>query len=371
MKKILIIVFLLAGFVACEHQNQFDPQPTTAPKQATEVTDDVIGEIITKAAQRDLPIVGIKANASGPASMPTGTTSNESVVPTNAIDFQPNAGVIWKDLATGNTHLLALQLPGIPGSRQVKWASLGTGWGGATHMIINPNGFYVVWNNAIYKASKTKPDSWSLALPNNGEPIRAIESDPASGGNGYLVRGNSFYRYKTSFDNTFNLVAITPSPSISSIPYTQEMAYVSTGDFDWDLLIKTSLPSPNRLIKYFYNVNNNVLGWKKLLSYQVPGLSAGRMVGNQVTKLVYETRPNDPSRVFTINPIDGSSSLFSTEYFTPQSAPLVVNNGYIWIMGDTLQQLMTLGSAKGQAAYRESGWYGIQVACAAPFAVFN
>jgi hypothetical protein len=50
---------------------------------------------------------------------------------------------------------------------------------------------------------------------------------------------------------------------------------------------------------------------------------------------------------------------------------LVVNNGYVWIMSNTLHQVMTLGSQKGKSAYSEFGWNGIQMACADPTLVIN
>jgi hypothetical protein len=354
MKKILLIASLAVSFMACEQDEKI--VATQQPES---------GVLKRSSSRNELPL-----NAVGPAAHPAGTVSFEP--PANArvadISFIPNAGVI-KTEADGQTHLEVLQLPGIPGSRQVKWQSLSTGWEGSTDMILNPNGFYVVWNNSVYKVPKTKLNSWSLVLPNNGETIRAIESDPASGGNGYLVRGNTFYRFKTSFDNSFKLTAIASDfPNISS---TEEMAYASTGDFDWDLLIKTGSHNPHRMIRYFFRQHPLNLAWSTLDFYQVPVFVSGRMVGNSASRLVYETRSSHPSRVFTINPHDGGTALFSTAPFAPQSAPLVVNNGYVWIMGNTLSQLMTFGSQKGNSAYNEWGWDGITVACAAPFEVFN
>jgi hypothetical protein len=357
MKKILIALFLMTGLIACEQQ--LDPAPNSNPEQALPATDNIAGNLVTKTAPGIFPAEGIRANASGPAAM--GKNISQSLPGPNAvaaITFIPNAGAIWRDPATGLTHLYALQLPGIPGSRIVKKASLGTGWEGSEFMTMDRENFYVVWGDAVYKAPKSAPDSWSLIVPNNGEDLKGIvgfqsNSTPSIGF--YLIRGNCMTAVNASGNFT------TFFGCNEAFAGNKRMAYFKS----------TSNGGANFLFRQFsdktWYLSNpeGVITWNNLSNLSPTGMF--EMVGNPVTNRFYKSKEIGNMRIDEINPGgEGSEPHFCGIDYAPSTSSLVVNNGYLWIMSNTLHQVMTLGSQKGKSAYSEPGMNGIQMACADP-----
>jgi hypothetical protein len=348
MKKILIAIFLLAGFAACE-QNE-----TVVDSQQHQ----------DKVLQRSTPIDDTNEKATGPAAHPPSTVSFEPAPSARVADisFIPNAGVI-KVEADGQTHLEALQLPGVPGSRQVIWQSLGTGWQGSQYITMDALNFYVVWGNGVYKIPKTKPNSWSLIVPNNGEDIKGIEGFQTNGTAStgfYLVRGNCM----NAVDASGNFLVF----------YGCNEAFAS-----------------NKCMAYFKNTNNGgfnflfrefsnktwhftnpqgVSTWNNLSNIQQTGMID--MVGNPTNNRFYKSKKIGSMRIDEINPAgEGSEIHFCGIDYAPSTSSLVVNNGYLWIMSNTLHQVMIFGSLKGQAEYSETGWDGILLACAVPDLVIN
>jgi hypothetical protein len=365
MKKTLIILFLMAGLVACEQQ--FDPAPDSNPQQVLSATDDVAGELVTKTADRIFPAEGIRAIASGPAAMQQGVERlSEQKVDASSLWFEPNAGAIWKEPTTGLTHLLALQLPAVPGSRPVEWASLGTGWQNSESIAMDRENFYVVWNDGVYKISKKVPNNWSLIIPGNGENIMGLMNYSAiipNNRGAYMTRGGKLY-------------AFTDSGLTSEVfPRNEEVI----GNSFW----MTSLKHPDGSLSLYFRpsggvssgkmVRSNIFtSWTALGNYNFAGgILPLSVTGNPMTNLLYEARTGSLSKIVSINPYTGNVNSFSSMEFSPSWSSLVVNNGYVWIMSNTLHQVMTLGSQKGKSAYSEFGWNGIQMACADPTLVIN
>jgi hypothetical protein len=372
MKKILIAISLLVGFAACEHQSQLDPQPTTIAEQEPVATDDATGKLITKTVQRDFPVRSTSTIAGGPAHLSEGTErSSANVNATPPIWFEPNAGAIWKDPATGLTHLMALQLPGRkePTEEELLKASLGTGWEGSEFITMDRENFYVVWGDAVYKNPKRTPGEWTLIVPYNGEDIKgiaAIQSNNSSGAGFYLVRGNCMTTVN-KFGN-FSSLVMGCSNAINS---TKRMAYFRS----------TTLPDPiggfNFLFRefsdktWYFSNPDGFFQWTHL--FELPKNAMREMVGNPMSNKFYMSY--ESFGVMRIDEIDprgnGFPSLFGGFNYSPSTASLVVNNGYVWIMGNTLRRVVTFGEFKGTLSIDFGGWNGIQIACADPTLVFN
>ena len=96
------------------------------------------------------------------------------------------------------------------------------------------------------------------------------------------------------------------------------------------------------------------------------------MTANPVTKYIYlsyiSTVTNKPS-VQHASVVMGNATPFSSQSFS-SGAPLVTNNGFVWIMGSTFYKLRTLGSLAGTAEHAEYGWDGVLLGCADPGLVF-
>jgi hypothetical protein len=353
MRKIAIIGLFLTGILSCD--------------QETVITDARQQE--GKMLQRSIPQHDLPSVPSGPNSIPRGTSRSglHEAGNTKALQlaFIPNAGAIWTDPSTGQTHLLAMQLPGIPGSRPVAWQSLGTGWEGSEFMTMDRENFYVVWGEEVYRVPKSTPDTWTLIIPNNGEDIKGIvghQTNSTVALGGHLARGSNLY--------TFNAAGgLTPQlPNTGVVSNTTHMAgyrYTSTGAIAMFFKMNTSGALWN-----FTNHPDGIVHWDKLSS--APQTTLINIVGNPMTELVYKSIKLGGSRIETINPAnDGAEEHFSLLPFTPVTAPLAVNNGYLWVMGDQLHQVMTLGQQKGKSAYSEGGWNGVLLGCADATLVFN
>jgi hypothetical protein len=353
MRKIAIIGLFLTGILSCEQEKVI----TDLPQQEGKVMHRSI-------PQDDLPAV-----PNGPNSVSRGTTHSQSQEAGNAralqLAFIPNAGAIWTDPSTGKTHLLAMQLPGIPGSRQVAWQSLGTGWEGSEFMTMDRENFYVVWGEEVYRVPKSTPDTWTLIIPNNGEDIKGIvghQTNSTIAIGGHLARGGNLYTFNAAGVLTLQL----QNPGVvSNTTHMAGYRYTSNGAKAMFFKMNTSGALWN-----FTNHPEGIVHWDKLSS--APQTTLINMVGNPMTELVYKSKKLGGSRIDTINPAnDGAEGNFSILSFTPVTAPLVVNNGYLWIMGNQLHQLMTLGSQKGKPAYSEGGWNGVLLGCADATLVFN
>jgi hypothetical protein len=348
VRKILLILPLATLLFACDQQ--LDPSPKANPEQILSATDGTVEDLVI--GHRVIPTKGIRAMASGPGAMPPGTKhsiNSENAI--SSIGFEPNAGVIWFDGM--NTHLLALQLPGTLGS-PVKWESLGTGWGGSEFMTMDNNNFYVVWGDAVYKAPKRTPNSWSLLIPNNGEDIKGIVGNESGA---VLARGNRLY----SFSSTGSIIS-----------------YISNASVITSTRLMTGHVKSNETFAYYFLTTNHelwvchnpqgLIEWYKPY-WHSPFEYVYSMVSNPMNNLLYEGTYGTGSRINTIDQ-SGIRLWFSNHNFN-WWGKLVVNNGYVWVMNNTLSQLMTFGPKKGKSAYTESGWGGIQLACADPTLVIN
>jgi hypothetical protein len=352
MRKLLLVLSLATLLFACNEQ--LDPSPDVNPEQILSTTDGAVADLIAVSGERIIPVEGIRAMASGPAAMPRG--AEQSLVSQSAVSsiaFEPNAGVIWRNSNTGETHLLALQLPGTPG-RPVKWESLGTAWEGSEFMTMDNHNFYVVWGNAVYKAPKRTPNSWSLLIPNNGEDIKGIVGDDSGA---HLARGNRLY----SFSEEGGIISYVSNASV--IANTRLM----TGHLKSNLSFVNYFLTTNHELWVCHNPTG-LIEWYKPY-WHSPFEYVYSMVSNPMTNLLYERTYATGSRINTIDQ-SGNRGWLSNHNFN-WWGQLVVNNGYVWVMDDTLSQLMTSGSQKGKSAYNESGWGGIQLACAHPTLVIN
>jgi hypothetical protein len=355
MKRTGIFLFWLLTFIACEQQNQLDPQPVVDSTIKPEVisTTETGDTVVTKSMERFFPAEGIRANASGSASLPEGTQESiQDASAVNNIGFEPNAGVIITE--NGSTHLMALQLPAVPGSRQVKWKSLGTGWQNSEFMTMDKDNFYVVWNNAVYKNPKTSPNNWSLIIPNNGEDVKGLVGSKSGG---YMARGNYLY----SFNSTGSVFAIFTQSGV--IANTRLMAGYRKSNGSFMLYFLTH----DHQLWVCHNPTG-AIDWYKP-NWYAPYEYVHDMVGNPMTNLLCERTAATGSRINTID-ASGIRFWFSNLQFSWWGR-LAVNNGYVWLMDNTLSQVMTLGQHAGQSAYSEYGWGGIQKACADPTLVIN
>ncbi len=357
------------GFAACEQQSQLDPQPTTIAEQAPVTTGDAKNEIVTKIARHDFSVTDPNALASGPAAMPAGAKeSSQSKAAVEPIGFTPNAGVIQKDPISKETHLMALQLPGEEFPTRVLKASLGIGWEGSEFITMDRENFYVVWGEAVYKIPKREPGAWKLIVPNNGEDIKginAIQSNNSSGAGFYLVRGNCM----ASVDKFGNFMLWYGCNN--AFGSTKRVAYFRS----------TTFPAPsggfNFLFRefsdktWYFSSPEGVSTWQHL--FALPNKAMREMVGNPMSNRFYMSYEFfGTMRIDEIDPrVHGFSSVFNSFNYTPSTAPLVVNNGYVWIMGNTLMRVVTFGQFKGTLSIDFTGWNGIQIACADPTLVFN
>lgn len=351
MLQKLFFSTLIVLVVACSKDQVHLPANVQATQEvATTNTNDALS------TQRISPAGKLKANASGPAAVRGAgkNTSATSVSSASAfISFTPNAGTIWRDPVTGETHLLALQLPGTPG-RHVKWQSLGTGWEGSELMAMDQNNFYIVWQESVFRVPKYQPDVWYLLIPSNGDDIKGIWGYKNGG---FMIRGQKLY----AFSETGTVASLfTPFDYPGT---TRLMAGFRQPNGNVSLFFITGADK-----LWYYSSDLVIPQWNNPYYYQ-PGKFFRNMVGNPMTQLVYQSYEVNGRAIHQLD-VFGQQQVFSYQNFTA-GAPLVVNNGYVWIMGDTLHQLMTLGSQKGKSAYSEAGWGGILLACADPELVLN
>lgn len=342
MTRQLILVSLLFLAIACKKEQ--DTTARNVPVQEGTTAFEA------KTLQRLIPKEALEVSASGPAALREGAKTSQSAAITAQVPFEPNAGATWRDPNTGKTHLLALQLPGTPG-RRVQWQSLGTGWEGTTALAMDRDYFYAVWKNAVYRIPKRTPNAWSLFLQNNGEYITGIQN---SAFGIYAISGNKLFYF-----NQYGSPAPISAPP-DALPGTSLMAGY-TG--------KNVLHFKNNKREIW--AYSNYLGgnsWKKLHTY-TPDKFFQSMTANPSTKMLYLTDAVSLHEIHQINE-SGVRSVFSYHPYGWEDK-LVVNYGYVWIMGKTLHQLNTMGSQKGQSAYNESGWEGLQKVCAAPELVFK
>lgn len=345
MIRQLIFGLLLFLAIACKKEQDSVSSNQPANEETTATT------IQAKSMQRLVPNEAMEASATGPAASSEGVKTNQLAAAAAQINFEPNAGAIWRDPSTGKTHLLALQLPGTPG-KQVKWQSMGTGWEGTTALTMDKLHFYAVWKNEVYRVPKKTPNVWSKIIPNNGEYITGIEG-------GYygmtFIRGNKLYDFNQNWGVSY----------IPTHPDALPGATLMTGyTGKYQLHFKNS----KREIWAFSNWEGNDFTWKKLHTY-TPDKFFQSMAANPMTKMLYLSDGISLREIHQINE-SGVRSVFSYHPFSWE-AKLVVNNGYVWIMGESLHQLMTLGSQKGKSAYNESGWKGLTKVCADPDLVLN
>jgi hypothetical protein len=228
--------------------------------------------------------------------------------------------------------------------------------------------FYVAWGDAIYKNPKRMPGAWTLIVPYNGEDIKgiaAIESNNSSGAGFYLVRGNCL----ASVDKFGNF--LSSYGCNNAINSTKRMTYFRS----------TTLPAPiggfNFLFRefsdktWYFSNPEGASTWQHL--FDLPNKSMREMVGNPMSNKFYMSYVFFGSmRIDEIDPRGfGFSSVFNSFNYAPSTASLVVNNGYVWIMGNTLSRVVTFGEFKGKLSIDFIGWNGIQMACADPTLVFN
>jgi hypothetical protein len=377
MRKTLLILSLATLLLACDQQ--LDPSPEPNPEQILSATDDVADALVTVRGERIVLSEGIRAIGSGPAAMPEDaerSANSENVI--QPISFEPNAGVIWFDGV--NTHLMALQLPG-SGSSAVKYASLGTGWQGATHIAMDRGYFYVVWKNAIYRSNKKLPGVWAKVVPSNGNAITGLVGLP----DGEL--GFNFSRISYGITSGFYHYSFG---SYIALGYYSSECFPSSeclrreNDVKGLALFKSPQgthylmnANPTNISFYPYAPHFPVGNTMMNSGYvSVQNSSSGRptsVVGNPMSQSFFYSLPSvllGSPQVFELKLSNTTVSSFSYIRYTPNSAPLVVNNGYVWIMGDVLQRLVTFGPNRGKSAYNEHGWGGIRLACADPTLVF-
>lgn len=346
MIRQIILGVLLFFAIACKKEQADVPNNLTDGEDITTTNTNV------RSLQRLESKAALDAAASGPAAAAAGAKTGQVNALAAQVPFQPNAGAIWRDPISGKTHLLALQLPGTPG-RQVKWASLGTGWEGSTSMAMDRDYFYVAWDHkAVYRIPHRTPNAWTLFIPDNGKYINGIQQ--ATFGI-YMVRGNVLYNVNQS-GQAFTLPAFPSAISGANILMTG-----STG----------------KNVLHFKNYNDDIWAyanyqgttvWKVLLPFDQEKFFQS-MAANPMSKMLYMTEAYSRKEIHQVTE-SGFRSLFSTQPFN-FDAKLVVNNGYVWIMGNTLHQLMTFGAQKGKSAYNELGWEGLLQACADPELVIN
>jgi prepilin-type processing-associated H-X9-DG protein len=370
MRKLLLVLSLATLLFACEQQ--LDPAPNANPEQILSTTDGAVADLVI--GERVIPTKGISAIASGPEAVPAGT--KQSINSENAISsigFEPNAGVIWFD--GKNTHLMALQLPG-GGESAVKRASLGTGWGGATHLAMDRYNFYVVWMNEIYKVPKSLPNTWTVVVPNNGKTITGIVgfADGHVGFNFSRTDGSqiSYYQnYDLGAIRYFDYFICAGCVKVESNVWGLAQYKDNTGRY------RLMGMNPNNFSYYLY-AHGDVNQYNNINCDQYWAPSDGNRptsgAGNPMTESFFYSKPSvllgSPQIFefkFSLGPV---TTPFSYIRYTPATAPLVVNNGYVWIMGDVLQRLVTFGPNRGKSAYNEYGWGGIKLACADPTLVF-
>jgi hypothetical protein len=345
LRKLLIGALLIVAMACNKDQN------STPVQGKTETTADSTG---VKELQRLLSGDELTAKASGPAAFSSGaraTAGNSQLqAAASLIDITPNAGTIWQDPQTGATHLLALRLPNSAG--QVVWRSLGTGWEGSEFMIMDKEYYYVVWANAVYRVPKRATNTWALIIPSNGEDITGIA---ANNFGGFLARGNKFY----FFSQTGSLSERSSPQGV--IANTRLMA---------------AFTKPNGVSSVFLSTKNGELWqfsnagsfhWTKALQVNT-SLFINNMVGNPMDFILYQNTHNAGPKMYQVDEA-GSQKFFSGQMASGY-APLVVNNGHVWVMGSTLQMMSVLGFSKGQVIYNEYGWTGILLACADPKLIF-
>jgi hypothetical protein len=369
MKKTLSILILATLFFACEEQ--LDPVSNANTEQILPITDGTMEDFMPVSGERIIPLEGISAMASGPEAVPAGT--KQSINSENAISsigFEPNAGVIWFDGL--NTHLMALQLPG-GGSSSVQYASLGTGWGGATHLAMDRYNFYVVWMNEIYKVPKSSPNTWTVVVPNNGKTITGIVGfvDGHVGFNFSRINGNQYSDYQNyTAGNVLYFDFPACAGCVRSEPNVWGLAHYKDNNGRYRLMGL----NPHNIAYYRYyhgdvnqygNINNLYTGANN------DGIGPTSGVGNPMTASFFYSKPSallGSPQIFEFKSTPNAP--FSYIKYYPATAPLVVNNGYVWIMGNTLQRVVTFGPDRGKSAYNEYGWGGIKLACADPTLVF-
>jgi hypothetical protein len=384
MKRTGIFLFWLLTFIACEQQNQLDPQPVVDPTIKPDVisTTETGDTVVTKSMERFFPTEGIRAMASGPETMVesaerSATTENAA----SSLWFEPNAGAIWYESSTGKTHLLALQLPGGEPT-QVKFASLGTGWGGATHMTMDRYNFYIVWKNSIYKVPKGSPNTWTKIVSNNGKSITGIAGfaskyNPQGFDFSRIYEGqkSAFYHYAYGtysplVDSNQNIIT---QSDVSGLALIRVVFYVGESSQDFYHSLMPMSPYDFSYYRYFKPQNSYSPIYANYNFLYSNGYSPASITGNPLTDTFFYSKPSillGSPQIYELDGLYYSNEPFSYIKYSPSTAPLVVNNGYVWIMGNTLQRLMTLGSQRGKSNYNEYGWGGITLACADPHLVF-
>lgn len=344
LKKLLIIVLIMLA-VACKKEQSSIP--------VSEEMETIASNNARERSQRLIPEGELAAKASGPAAFSKSARSmegNSQLAAASLIDINPNAGTIWRDPQTGATHLLALRLPNSGG--QVVWRSLGTGWEGSEFMTMDKDNYYIVWGNAVYAVPKRATNTWHLIIPNNGEDITGILGNNYGG---FLARGNQFY----FFSQTGALNAKSSPPGI--IANTRHMAGFTKPDGTSTVYLSTY----NRELWLFSNAGT--FQWKKALQVNT-NLFINNMAGNPMDYNLYQNTSSAGPKMYQVDAA-GNQHFFSSQ-MASGSAPLVVNNGNVWVMGATLQMMSVLGFSKGQVIYNEYGWAGILLACADPKLVF-
>lgn len=342
MLRQLLTVTLIMVAVACKKDQNSVPVPEEMETNAG------------KQSQRSIPSGELTAKASGPAAISKDGRSVEDnsqlAAAPSLIDIDPNAGTIWRDPQTGATHLLALRLPNSGG--QVVWRSLGTGWEGSEFITMDKDNYYIVWGNAVYRVPKRATNTWSLIIPNNGEDITGIL---ANNYGGFLARGNQFY----FFTQTGMLNVKSSPPGV--IANTRHMAGFTKPDGTSTVFVSTF----NRELWIFSNAGS--FHWVKALQVNT-NLFINNMAGNPMDYNLYQNTSSAGPKMYQVDAA-GNQQFFSSQ-MASGSAPLVVNNGNVWVMGSTLQMMSVLGFSKGKVTYNEYGWTGISLACADPKLVF-
>jgi hypothetical protein len=377
MRKLLLVLSLTTLLFACNQQ--LDPSPDVNPEQILSTTDGAVADLIAVSGERIIPVEGIRAMASGPAAMPENSersANSENVV--QPISFEPNAGAIWFDGV--NTHLMALQLPG-GGESAVKYASLGTGWQGATHIAMDRGYFYVVWKNAIYRSNKRLPDVWAKVVPSNGNAITGLVGLP----DGEL--GFNFSRISYGITSGFYHYSFG---SYIALGYYSSECFPSSECLRRENDVKgLALFKSPQATHYLMNANPANISFYPYAPHFPVGntmMNSGyvsvqnsissrptSVAGNPMSQSFFYSLPSvllGSPQVFELKLSNTTVVPFSYIKYSPSTAPLIVNNGYVWIMGNALQRVVTFGSNRGKAAYIEYGWEGIRLACADATLVF-
>jgi hypothetical protein len=269
---------------------------------------------------------------------------------------------------------MALQLPGA-GSSLVRYASLGTGWGGATHLAMDRYNFYVVWMNEIYKVPKSSPNAWTVVVPNNGRTITGIAGfmDGHAGFNFSRTDGS-----QTSYYENYDIGQILyfNDPQCAGCVRFESNVWGLAHYKDNSGRYRLMGLNPNNISYYHYD-HRDVNQYDNINNVWFLGSNDGNRptsgAGNPMTASFFYSKPSallGSPQIFEFKNLDNVATPFSYIKYSPATAPLVVNNGYVWIMGNTLQRVVTLGPNRGKAAYIEFGWGGIKLACADPTLVF-